>query len=131
MSGYSGEKTFAVVAETRRRWSREEKLALVSETESTSVSAIARKHGIAPSLVFRWRRELKASESAVARESGFAPVSVGVVPALPPARSLIADARAEDLGVIEIVLAGGRLVRVGRDVDVGALKRVLAALGAE
>jgi len=37
----------------------------------------------------------------------------------------------EGHGVIEIVLAGGRRVRVGRDVDADWLKRVIAALEAE
>src|SRR4051812_2293854 len=86
MSGYSGEKAFAVVAETRRRWSSlAEKLALVAETGSRPVSAVARKHGLAPSLLFRWRRELKGKETGAARESGFAPVALAMVPALRPA----------------------------------------------
>jgi transposase len=131
MSGYSGEKTFAVVAETRRRWSLEEKLALVAEAASRSVSAVARKHGIAPSLLFRWRRELRGRQSEAAFERGFAPVALLGMPAVAPASASIAGPRTEGQGVIEIVLAGGQRVRVGTDVDVGALKRVIAALAAE
>jgi transposase-like protein len=54
MSGHSEEQRFVVVAEARRRWSRPEKEAIVAELASGApVSAVARKHNIAPSLLFR------------------------------------------------------------------------------
>lgn len=42
----------------RRRFSTEFKLAVVAETmqPGMSVSYVARRHGLSPSLVFRWRR---------------------------------------------------------------------------
>jgi transposase len=42
----------------RRRWSAEEKAAIVQETYAPgmSVSLIARRHGIAPNQLFTWRR---------------------------------------------------------------------------
>lgn len=42
----------------RRYWSASEKLRIVEETLSgeESVSAIARRNGVAPNLLFRWRR---------------------------------------------------------------------------
>lgn len=42
----------------RRRWSPEEKRAMVQEAESPgmSVSSVARKYGIHPNQLFRWRR---------------------------------------------------------------------------
>ena len=42
----------------RRRWSAEEKARIVQETYApgTSVSLVARQHGIAPNQVFTWRR---------------------------------------------------------------------------
>ena len=56
MSGHiPGDKI--VVIETRRRWSGEERRRAVEETLSLPVSAVARKHGIAKSLLFRWRKE--------------------------------------------------------------------------
>ncbi|MCC2682977.1 MAG: Transposase [Nitrosospira multiformis] len=44
--------------ERRRRWSLGEKLKAVEETRSSgmSVSYVARKYDIAPSLLFRWRK---------------------------------------------------------------------------
>jgi transposase len=60
----------------RRRWSTEEKLEIVEESELSglSVSAVARKHGVSPSLLFTWRRlaregklsAIKAGEEVVA-----------------------------------------------------------------
>jgi transposase len=42
----------------RRRWSAEEKAAIVEETYAPgmSVSLVARRHGIAPNQLFTWRR---------------------------------------------------------------------------
>ena len=42
----------------RRRWSAEEKVAIVQETYAPgmSVSLVARRHGVAPNMVFNWRR---------------------------------------------------------------------------
>ncbi|MGH2803321.1 MAG: IS3 family transposase [Thermoleophilaceae bacterium] len=44
----------------RRRWSVAEKIRLVEETlqPGTSVSFVARKHGLSPSLLFNWRRRM-------------------------------------------------------------------------
>ena len=45
-------------AERRRRWSAEGKAGIVQETYAPgmSVSLVARRHGIAPNQLFRWRR---------------------------------------------------------------------------
>lgn len=62
--------------ERRRRYSVEQKLALVEETmqPGMTVSAVARIHGVSPSLLFNWRRlmtqggqvAVKADEDVVA-----------------------------------------------------------------
>jgi transposase len=46
--------------ERRRRYSAEQKLQLVEETMAPgmTVSAVARLHGISPSLLFGWRRRM-------------------------------------------------------------------------
>jgi transposase len=51
--------TVEVVANVqRRRWTLAEKLSVVEESSQPgmSVSFIARRHGIAPNLLFRWRK---------------------------------------------------------------------------
>jgi transposase len=42
----------------RRHFSTEQKLAVIAETlePGASISYVARRHGLAPSLLFRWRR---------------------------------------------------------------------------
>jgi transposase len=124
MSGYAQDKSFAVVAEARRKWTTGEKRAVVAETETASVSSVARRHGISSSLVFRWRREFSFGR----RKSADAAVA-GFVPALlPPPAGGASPMPALGAGVIEIVLASGHRVRVDGAVDAPALKRVLAAL---
>ena len=60
MHSASGFDRIEVVAgvERRRRWSLGEKLKAVEESRlaGMSVSYVARKYGIAPSLLFRWRK---------------------------------------------------------------------------
>jgi transposase len=42
----------------RRRWSSSEKLRIVEETlyDGESISAVARRNGVAPNLLYRWRK---------------------------------------------------------------------------
>jgi transposase len=123
MSGYSQEKSFAVVAETRRKWSAAERKQIVAETEAASVSSVARKHGAATSLAFRWRREagLAGKKSPGQPATAFVPV------ALPPLTHAAPVARA-DCGLIEIELAGSRRLRVSGPVETEALRRVIEVL---
>ena len=123
MSGYSQEKSFAVVAETRRRWTAAERKQIVAETEAASVSSVARKHGAATSLVFRWRREsgLAGKRSARKTATAFVPVAL-------PALTHTAPVAGADCGVIEIELAGGRRLRLSGPVETEALRRVIAVL---
>ena len=125
MSGYDEEKRYAVVAETRRKWTVAERKQIVAETETSSVSSVARKHGVATSLVFRWRREAGVAGKKLVRKpaSAFVPV---VLPVLSPAA--LPPATGADRGVTEIELSGGRLVRVDGSVEVNALRRVIAVL---
>lgn len=46
----------------RRRWALEEKKAIVDESyePGATVSYVARKHGVSPSMVFKWRKDYQA-----------------------------------------------------------------------
>ena len=120
MSGHSAEERFAVV-ETRRRWTEAEKLAILEEvrTSGTTLSAVARKHGLSRELVFRWRREARAK--AQRNDHGLVPVLVAA-----PGSAGTASPGGSD--AIEIVLAGNRRVIVGKGVDCAALRQVIAVL---
>lgn len=119
--------------ERRRRWSREEKerLVVASFEPGVSASEVARSAGIHVSQLFRWRKEL--CDRVDAGSSGLVPVEI--VPAAKPpvvetpASSASPNRRRRKSGIIEIELGGGRRVRVDRDVDGEALRRVLDALG--
>jgi transposase len=128
MSGHGTEERYIVTADARRRWSRAEKLAMVSEIGENSVSAIARKHNIAPSLLFRWKREFGSSGPAgsVPTEPTFVRVALPT-PVTAPECAFEPVDRMRD-GAIEIVLCGNRRIIVGRGVDAIALKRVLCIL---
>jgi transposase len=62
----------------RRRWSAEEKRAMVEEAEllGSSVSQVARKFGVNPNQIFNWRRLMRAGGlSAVRADEEVIPAS--------------------------------------------------------
>lgn len=67
----------------RRRWSVADKIRMVEEASQPgmNVSYIARKYGVAPNLLFRWRK-LMSDGGKVAVETGAQVVSVGESKAL-------------------------------------------------
>ena len=113
--------------ERRRRWSLDDKARLVAETlaPGACVSEVARRHDLAPSLLFAWRRlaRVRASEP----HPIFLPVQVTPEPAMakPPPTP---RRRRKKTGSIEIDLGSGRRLTVGADVDAAALARVLDVL---
>ena len=62
-SGYGGEVVNMV---ERRRWPLAEKLRIVEESSrpGMSVSDVARKYGVAPSLIFRCSRRISGGNSS-------------------------------------------------------------------
>ena len=62
----------------RRRFSTEQKLAVVTETmqPGMSISYVARRHGLSPSLVFRWRRLMtEGGQEAVRADDDVVPAA--------------------------------------------------------
>jgi transposase len=125
MSGPIPKPTHVVVASTRRAWTREQKLAIVAEakTLTTPVSAVARRHGLPPSLLFRWRRELLDEERAAA-----SPAQPAFVPVCLPSAVNAASCERMPTGVIEIELAGGHRLRADASIDIAVLRSVIEAL---
>lgn len=122
-------------AERRRRWSYGEKVRLVEETlqAGETVCGVARRHGVAHSLLFTWRRQARQGRLGGDSAPALVPVEITPVAAAPissdtPASSPPAPAQRARAGIIEIELGGGCRVRVDRDVDVEALQRVLDLL---
>jgi transposase len=124
VSGHSTEERFVITAEARRRWSREEKLAIVGQIAESTVSAVARRHNIAPSLLFRWKRELGGTAGARLE----APEFVRIALPAPIVRGAGSPSVVNDDGAMEIVLNGGHRVIVGKHADMTALRQVVAIL---
>ncbi len=118
--------------ERRRRWSIADKLRIVAETREPGarIGAVAARHGVCESLVFTWRRQAREGVLVTPEMPVFMPVKMFATPApSPPARSDPPPSPARPpSGLIEIELGNGHQVRVGSDVNLAALRRVLTAL---
>ena len=119
--------------ERRRRWSRDDKARIVEETlaPGAKVTEVARRNGVAASVVFTWRRQARTIEQAGPR---FAPVQIAAAEAVEENLKPASDDRrirqvpAARNGLIEIDLGNRRRVRVDAHVDPEALARVLDVL---
>jgi transposase len=131
--------------ERRRRWSIEEKQAIVAESLEPEVrpAEVIRRHGITSGQLYSWRHQLarRLDRQPAAAAASFARVevwsgerrvpeaSVAEPPAVPTA-TVPAIAEPRGRGLIEIALPCGTTVRVDARVDDRALRRVLDALRA-
>jgi transposase len=121
--------------ERRRRWSQDDKARIVEETlaPGAKVTEVARRNGVAASVVFTWRRQARTVERV---GPCFTPVQIAAAvetsennpkPASEddhPLRPLPAARN----GLIEIDLGNRRRIRVDAQVDPDALARVLDVL---
>jgi len=91
------------------------------------IQELARRNGICASLIYRWRREQPVSAAPI----HLVPVQLAAenpacIAPIPPPR--VEPQTTGGSGLIEIEFAGGVRVRVGEDVSLPALRRVIAAL---
>ncbi len=119
----------------RRRWTADQKRQLVWDglNSGKPMARFARQHGIHPSVMHRWLKELTRPilTAGPATHTSFAAVRVAEAPLLPAPEApapLPDSAPATCHSMIEIELAGGRRIRVGSNVDADALRRVVAVL---
>ena len=142
-AGSRGVQRFEVFtgAGKRREWPPEIKAEIIAESYSGTgtVSAVARRHGLAPSQLFTWRRQLrKELESKGQTLPSVADEAAKFVPAvIEPSslRDVVPEAdrprsrrRARDVAVeLEI---DGTLVRIGHGADAGVITTVIDALKA-
>jgi transposase len=120
--------------ERRRRWSHDDKMRIVEETlvPGAKVTEVARRNGVAASVVFTWRRQARTVEKVGAC---FAPVQITAAETggenarlLPEDDRRVRSVAAARIGLIEIDLGNRRRIRVDAQFDPEALARVLDVL---
>lgn len=117
-----------IVGERRRAYDAAFRTKVVAESVAAGarVREVARRHGICPSLLYRWRRAAEANNANGSRVRLF-PVRIAASPDTPPApRAPVSASRRA--GLIEIELAGGVRVSVDEGVSLAALRRVMLIL---
>ena len=90
------------------------------------VQAVAARHGISPSLIYRWRREGGQVDVASASRVHLFPVRIEAAPEATPGPASRAGARHP--GIIQIELSNGIRVSVDEGVGAAALRRVISVL---
>jgi transposase len=122
--------------ERRRRWSAAEKLRIVAETEQpgAGIAEIARRYEISRGLLWNWRSLVRRGVLRPGPQAVFVPVRViserptteptkrAELPALTGPDAAVADSR------IEITLPNGTLIRVGQEISLAMLRRVVTVL---
>ena len=122
--------------ERRRRWRLEEKLRIVAEAEQPGALfvAVARRYEVSRGLLWTWRRQVRSGALAPEPMPTFLPVRVvadagSASPwSSPPSGLDEGRAAPAEAGRIEIALPDGTRIRVGADVGLTALRRVMTAV---
>jgi len=111
--------TDAAEPRSRRSFTPEEKAAIVRETRrgGITVSAVARRHRIVPSVIFRWRAEMglaapKPADLALVTGEAGALILEGLMP--------------QPEGTVRVQLGDGRCVFVSADADRRDIERLTA-----
>ncbi|MBU1212914.1 MAG: transposase [Alphaproteobacteria bacterium] len=130
MSGDDFDRRFDVVADTRRRWSLAEKRKIVAEAcvPCANISAVARRHGLKPALLYRWKKELGGERQDPSEGAGFVPVTITAVATSKPAGAPPPVTVNDRHSVIDIRLANGRSVRVDASIETSTLRHIINAL---
>jgi transposase len=117
----------------RRKWALPDKIALVGEMAATdNISELARRHGLRPSQLFTWRRELRYAAEATA-PSSFVPVVVAPAPvtvaeALPPPAQGRRTRRSRGTAAAIELDIDGVSVKIARGADGKIIAAVIEAL---
>jgi transposase len=120
------------VIRRRRKWSDREKAQIVQEAQRAGarLQEVARRHGLHPSLLTRWRAQHRTvRKKAVRREVRLLPVTVErQIARFQPAR---ADNKHQDTstsGTIEVEFSAGRRLHIQGIVDTQTLRTLLQEL---
>lgn len=140
-TGTSGVQRFEVFtgAGKRRDWPPEVKASIVAESYSgkETVSAVARRHGLVPSQLFTWRRQLREQmeehgfmvSETTKPEPTFVPAVIDVMPDPDPApkNKPVRRRRRSKASTVELEV-DGITVKIARGADAGTISAVITAL---
>ena len=143
-AGSSGVRRFEVFTGVggRRKWTREEKAAIIAESYAgvESVCAVANRHGLRHTQLFTWRREMRrAAEAAgitlpVAMAPAPEPLFVPAVIELEPMTATVPAPRKKrsrrtrpEAAAVELEI-DGVAVKIARGADAGVIAAVIDAL---
>jgi len=122
--------------ERRRHWRCDEKLRIVAEVErpGASFNDVARRHEVSRGLLWNWRRQVRSGVLAPEPLPMFVPVWITADVSHPDRLALSSSCPTASKAVsveadqIEIALPDGTCIRVGADVGLVALRRVMTAV---
>ena len=121
--------------ERRRRWSLEEKLRIVAETEQpgSGIAEIARRYEISRGLLWNWRSQVRCGVLRPEAPPVFLPVQTIREPGNGNGAGHTEPSSARGMeqapdGKIEITLPDGTFIKVGHDVGLVTLRRVMTVL---
>jgi transposase len=119
-----------ILGQARRRWSEDEKRALVAETfvDGQTVNGVARRRNISRSMLFGWRKqycETLGFAAPATASIGFTPVAIAQSDASEPG---IQPATPAGVSLIELEFGRGVRLRISGAVDPGLAVAVMKAL---
>lgn len=111
--------------ERRRRWSDEQKIAIVVEAASgdSSVSDVARRHGITRQQIYQWRSDIRKGRLIDGMGGPF--LAVEFVP--PDAKEEHPATGAVSDALIDVTLRKGRVLRVPASIAPSVLTALIRA----
>jgi transposase len=127
----SGAIEIVMGRERRRRWSIDEKLRIVAETEECGARIwdVAARHDVYPSLLSTWRRQVREGRLGRDRPGGFVPVRL-VAPSQEATTLSGCQTASGASGAsgIEIILADGTRLYIRHAAQLPLLRPVITAL---
>src|SRR5487761_1707731 len=117
----------------RRKWALREKMALVAEMAvADNISELARRHGLRPSQLFTWRRELRYAAEVTAAAPPFVPAVIEPAP-VPvvgdvPSRRRRRPRRSRGTAAAVELDIDGVSVKIARGADAQMIAAVIEAL---
>lgn len=112
----------------RRRWREEDKLRILREAFAPGavVSDVARRHDVRAPQIYQWRTDFLARGQPSNTGTGFVAVAAALCSDSVGSNGLGRQQR-EEIGQVELVLLGGRIMRICVSISSEELQRLIRA----